>query len=164
MDARELGRRAALWHLKQAQTAGAAPGPAANLGTTVTKPVTSGAATATSFGAKPIGNAAPGPAVPKVAPAPAATRVAATPSAAQARPGAAQAQPAAAGGGIGGMLGGALSGLGTPQGLASIIGNPALKSIVEPMMQVGGLPLLAGGTNLALHGGADIQNIMKGRS
>ncbi|HEX4589084.1 MAG TPA: hypothetical protein VH120_04100 [Gemmataceae bacterium] len=60
------------------------------------------------------------------------------------------------------MLGGMIGNPMTPQGLGQILGNPALGGIVKPMLGAVGMPGLMGLSNLALGGGRDIGNIMKG--
>ena len=55
-----------------------------------------------------------------------------------------------------------LGGMATPQGLGGILANPALKNIVNPALQMGGFPLLAAGSNMLLHGGRDMGNLMQG--
>jgi hypothetical protein len=60
------------------------------------------------------------------------------------------------------MLGGMLGNPFTPQGLGQIISNPALAGIVKPMLGAVGMPGLMGISNLALGGGKDMGNILKG--
>jgi hypothetical protein len=63
---------------------------------------------------------------------------------------------------LGNMAGDMFSSMQTPEGLAGMLTNPALRGIVKPMMQYGGAPLMLGGANALLHSGRDIGNIMKG--
>lgn len=131
MNARELGRRAAL--LKLANDAA----------------TTFGASTSTQPAAP--GQAWAGPrATPQVAPQPAP------------RPAQVANPPAPRPPGPGGLAG-AFQGLKTPQGLAQIIGNPALQGLAKPALGIGGLPLLAGGSDLLLHGGQNMQSILRGK-
>jgi hypothetical protein len=135
MNARELGRQAAL--LKLAHDG------------------------ATTFGAT---TAPTQPAAPAPAPAGAVPRA---PSQVPQQP---AARPAPiAGAPVGprppgpGGLAGAFQGLRTPQGLAQIISNPALQGLAKPALGIGGLPLLAGGSDLLLHGGQNMQSILRGK-
>ena len=175
MNARELGRQAAVLHLKLA-------GLDATPGTVAAEPAglkappspTGGAAVAGNFGAKPAvspiasgyqssaqkteaQNAEPLKTYPEY-------RQPTTPSAAGTaylQPNPTGLQASTDGGGISGMLGG-LAGQLTPQTLASILGNPALQSITKPLMGIGGLPLLTAGADMALHGGSNMKTLMRG--
>jgi hypothetical protein len=172
MNARELGRQAALLHLKLAAVNPATISSSSSLSTTPSagaKPTTGGASSATTFGAKPVQNASIGPIVPKVAPttsAPTApTPVATAPTTTQAtaiRPGAPVAS-APAGGGIGGMLGGMFSGMKSPTGMANLLTSGPVKPFTEAALGMGGMPLFAAAADFGRSGGANLQNILKGR-
>jgi hypothetical protein len=104
-------------------------------------------ATTANFGAS-----APAPAPQPTSPLPAQPR----PPAPSPAPGAA---PPAQRQGLGGMLGGMMN----PQGLAQIIGNPALQGITRPILSMGGVPLLAGGSDMLFHGGRNMKTLMQGK-
>ena len=149
MDPREMGRRAALMHMKLA----AAP---ATTGTSSGAPV-GGAPSATTAGAKPPAATAPAPA-PVSAPA-------ARPGAVSTPPAPAPAAPTGAGGAAGagsfaGGLGALAGGLSTPQGLGQMLGQ--FSQFTKPMLDIGGFPLLAAGSNLALGGGRELGNLTRG--
>ena len=159
MDPRDLGRRAALLHLKRAAEETGASSTAPTTATPAAKTSTPGASTAANFGARPIATAAPPPAVPPVPPALPAAQVASQPSLGGGRPGFAAASPPPS---TAPVAGGGLGGLATPAGLAGLIANPAVRGIAEPALRMGGFPLLAGGANL-LRGGGDMANILRGK-
>jgi hypothetical protein len=54
-----------------------------------------------------------------------------------------------------------LGGMMTPQNIGQMLGGP-LRPITEQALGMGGLPLLAAGSNMLLGGGRDIGNILKG--
>jgi hypothetical protein len=68
--------------------------------------------------------------------------------------------PPAGGGGFGNAIGSLFGNMGTPQGLGQLIGQA--KGITEPMLQMGGMPLLAAGSNALLGGGKQFGSIMQG--
>jgi hypothetical protein len=141
--ARELGRRAALLYIKRAE---APPVPTAPVvKPTLTAPASGtstagGMHTVNNFGTVKPTPGTPAPTAPApVKPAPVA--------------------PAAAPGG-GGFLSSLLGNIATPQNLGQVLG--ALKPIAEPVLGVGGLPLLAAGSNALLHGGEGVKSIFRG--
>ena len=149
-----------------------------------------GAASATAFGgrAAPVTPKVPQlpPATPAVGGPPATPAGGAPGTWGATHP--ATAAPGTTGGGVGGTVNGALGTMKTPQGQAAPAANPALNGITPPpsggsqtlqqavgfltsgpfkpyaeqAMQIGGMPLLAAGTNM-LRGGGDFANLMRGK-
>jgi len=165
MSPRELGRQAALLHLKMAQaTTSSTPSSSLSTAAAGTKPSNpGGAATAGNFGAKPMtSNVAAAPAVPDVTPQPAAAPgTLGKPTPATARPTAPAGSPAPPAGGIGSMLGGAVSGAMTPQFLGQMAAGP-LSGMTKGVLGSTGMAGLAGLSNLALHGGSQMRSLGAG--
>lgn len=61
-----------------------------------------------------------------------------------------------------GMFQGLLQGLKSPQGLATLIGNPLMQQVSKPLLSMGGAPALFGLTDLVRHGAHNIGTLTGG--